>query len=44
MLVVGDEEMEGKHVAVRNRNGENPGAMSLDQFKAILNEDVATGI
>jgi len=32
MLVVGDQEMENGQVALRLRNGENPGAMSLDDF------------
>ncbi len=32
MLVVGDKEMESGQVALRLRNNENPGAMSLDDF------------
>ena len=32
MLVVGDQEMENKQVALRLRNGENPGPMSLTDF------------
>jgi len=32
MLVVGDKEMEDDLVALRLRSGENPGAVSLDEF------------
>jgi threonyl-tRNA synthetase len=39
MLVVGDKEMEAGEVAVRMRNGENPGPIALDEFiKNMLNE------
>jgi threonyl-tRNA synthetase len=42
MLVVGDREVEAETVAVRTRENENLGAMSLDDFEAragkILNE------
>ena len=32
MLVIGDREMEDGQVALRRRNGENPGAMSVEAF------------
>lgn len=32
MLVVGDKEMENGQVALRMRNGENPGAIDLEAF------------
>ena len=32
MLVVGDKEMESQQVALRLRNGENPGPISLENF------------
>ncbi len=39
MLVVGDKEMENGQVALRLRSGENPGAMSLEDFiKLALDE------
>jgi threonyl-tRNA synthetase len=44
MLVVGDKEMESNQVAVRLRNNENPGPMSLDAFTNMLNKDVVDGI
>jgi threonyl-tRNA synthetase len=44
MLVVGDEEMESDQIAVRNRNGENPGAMSINDFVKIIGDDVDAGI
>ncbi len=44
MLVVGDKEMESDQVAVRLRNNENPGPMSLDAFTNLLNKDVDDGI
>jgi threonyl-tRNA synthetase len=32
MLVVGDKEMESGSVALRMRNGENPGAIPVEEF------------
>jgi threonyl-tRNA synthetase len=41
LLVVGDREMETGTVAVRARNGEDLGVMSLDGFKSHLSSVVA---
>jgi threonyl-tRNA synthetase len=39
MLVVGDKEIENAQVALRMRNGDNPGAIALDEFiKLALDE------
>jgi threonyl-tRNA synthetase len=38
---VGDREAENNAVAVRTRKGEDLGAMSLESFVSVLNEDVA---
>lgn len=43
MLVVGDKEMEFGEVALRLRSGENPGAMSLEDFLAKAHEDIRLG-
>jgi threonyl-tRNA synthetase len=32
MLVVGDKEMEAGQVALRLRNGDNPGPIALEEF------------
>jgi threonyl-tRNA synthetase len=40
MLVVGDKEVENGQVALRLRSGENPGAISLDDFLALVEKDV----
>ena len=42
MLVVGDRDMENGTVSVRRRSGGDLGAMSLDQFTALLAEEVKT--
>ncbi len=42
MLVVGDRDMENGTVSPRHRSGEDLGAMSLDQFAALLGEEVKT--
>ena len=42
LLVVGDKEVENGTVAVRRRGGEDLGAMNLDEFCALLNQDVAS--
>ncbi len=43
MLVVGDQEMENDQVALRLRNGENPGPMSVADFMRKYLEDVESG-
>jgi threonyl-tRNA synthetase len=43
MLVVGDQEMDNKQVALRLRNGENPGAMSVADFLVKAKKDIETG-
>ena len=40
MLVVGDRDMENGTVSVRRRSGEDLGAMTLDQFAALLGDEV----
>ena len=40
MLVVGDRDMENQTVSVRHRSGEDMGAMSQDEFAAMLREVV----
>ena len=40
MLVVGDRDMENQTVSVRHRSGEDLGAMSMDQFSALLHQVV----
>ena len=42
MLVVGDKEVENGQVALRLRSGENPGAMSLDEFLARAQEEISS--
>lgn len=41
LIVVGEREAENNAVAVRTRKGEDLGAMSLESFVSVLNEDVA---
>jgi threonyl-tRNA synthetase len=41
LLVVGEKESEAKTVAVRSRNGEDLGTMSLEAFAEVLAQDVA---
>ena len=41
MLVIGDKEQEGGQVALRLRNGENPGPMPVADFIARAKDDVA---
>ncbi len=41
MLVIGDREVENQQVALRLRSGENPGAMSLQQFLGIAMKDIS---
>ena len=40
MLVVGDRDMENGTVSVRRRSGEDLGAMSLEDFAALLDGEV----
>jgi threonyl-tRNA synthetase len=44
MLVVGDKEMELGQVALRMRNGENPGPITLDSFVGRARQDIRDGI
>jgi threonyl-tRNA synthetase len=41
MLVIGDKEQEEGKVALRLRNGENPGPMLVEEFIARAKEDIA---
>lgn len=43
MLVVGDQEMEKGQVALRQRSGENPGPVSMEQFIDQAKRDIASG-
>ena len=40
MLVLGDRDVENGTVSVRRRSGEDLGAMTLDEFAALLKEEV----
>ena len=42
MLVVGDKEMEEGKVSVRSRSGGDLGVMSLEEFSAMLHEEIDT--
>ncbi len=44
MLILGDKEAEDKAVSLRMRSGENPGAMSVDEFIALVKKQVAEKI
>jgi len=44
MLVIGDREMEEGSVALRKRNGENPGAIPVADFIKLANEEIAKKI
>jgi len=44
MLVVGDKEAEAGAVALRLRNGDNPGPMPLADFVARANKDIEEGV
>jgi threonyl-tRNA synthetase len=41
MLVIGDQEVEGGKVALRLRSGENPGAITVDEFIALAQKEIA---
>jgi len=40
MLVIGDKEMEEGQVALRKRNGENPGAIPLEDFLSLAKKEI----
>ena len=40
LLVVGDREVENGHVAVRARNGDDLGSMTIEAFSALLAENI----
>ena len=44
MLVIGDKEQEEGKVALRLRNGENPGPMLVSEFVAVAREEIAKKI
>ncbi len=44
MLILGDKEAEDKAVSLRMRSGDNPGAMSVDEFIALVKKQVAEKI
>jgi threonyl-tRNA synthetase len=44
MLVVGDREVEQGMLALRLRSGENPGAISVDEFLRRVQSDVESGV
>lgn len=42
MVIVGDREEEGKTVAVRQRTGEDLGAIKFEEFLGLIRENIAT--
>ena len=44
MLIVGDQEMENQQISLRLRNGENPGAQTLDDFLSRADQDIEAKI
>ena len=40
LLVIGDREVEEKHVTVRTQKGEDLGSMSVDDFIKHLEKDI----
>lgn len=42
LLVAGDREVESRSVAVRTRNGEDLGVLTLEELNLMLNKEVAT--
>lgn len=44
MLVVGDKEMESNQIALRLRNGENPGPISFDSFTELALKEISQKI
>jgi len=41
MLVIGDKEVEERQVALRSRNGENPGPMLVADFVVRAKDEIA---
>lgn len=41
LLVVGDREVESRSIAVRTRNGEDLGVLTLEELNLMLNQEVA---
>lgn len=41
LLIVGDKEVEANTIAVRDRSGKDLGGMSIDDFSALLQNDVS---
>ena len=41
MLVIGDKEVEANQVALRMRNGDNPGPMSIEEFIQLAKKEIA---
>ncbi len=41
LLVVGDKEVENNTIAVRTRSGDDLGTLSVDEFSALLAQDIA---
>jgi threonyl-tRNA synthetase len=41
MLVVGEREAENQKVAVSTRDGKDLGAMAIEEFATILQQDIA---
>jgi len=44
MLVIGDREMEAGQVALRRRNGENPGPMPVEAFLELAKQEITEKI
>jgi len=44
MLVIGDREMETEQVALRRRNGENPGPMPVEAFLEQAKQEITDKI
>ena len=42
LLVAGDREVESRSIAVRTRNGEDLGVLTLEELNLMLNKEVAT--
>jgi threonyl-tRNA synthetase len=42
MLVIGEKELQENKIAVRRRDGKDLGAMPVDSFKSLIQEDICT--
>jgi threonyl-tRNA synthetase len=42
LIVVGDQEVESKKVAVRTRGGEDRGSMTVDELAGLLATEIAS--